>query len=346
MSLRVLFSGETPVGSAPTLALAKAIRQEGAVAILDRGIWSGRIWNWISAILDSDVVLFVEYTGPTNVSIWQYSLATMLGRPLVRWWVGSDVLNALENDVPAKMSKVLDSLVMANVTCAQHLVRELDGVGINAKFILSPVDPTLAKVDSPVALNRENILVYMPGARKDFYGFPILERLIPANNDLNFIVVGDDTHSLAHHSNVRSMGWMEDMSPIYDDAGCLIRITKHDGAPRMVLEALLQGKYVIYAWELSGCWLASTYEEAHAALQLFRQKSINANEEGRCAVRDMLRPDPSQQYLQLFEGVRNAVTPLLRLKAFGISVRYFLLDILGRAKHHVGSRKGTASECR
>ncbi len=40
------------------------------------------------------------------------------------------------------------------------------------------------------------------------------------------------------------------MKPVYDRVGCLLRVTAHDGLPRMIIEALLLGKYVIYSHHL------------------------------------------------------------------------------------------------
>ena len=34
--------------------------------------------------------------------------------------------------------------------------------------------------------------------------------------------------------------------------GCILRVTQHDGLPRMLIEGLLRGMYAIYAWPLAG----------------------------------------------------------------------------------------------
>ena len=51
----------------------------------------------------------------------------------------------------------------------------------------------------------------------------------------------------------------------------MLRLTEHDGMPRMVLDCLLRGKYVIFAWPCPGCWLARNEEEVQQRIDEFRR---------------------------------------------------------------------------
>src|SRR5205823_1878828 len=133
----------------------------------------------------------------------------------------------------------------------------------------------------------KSLLVYLPSSRLEHYGEPLVRRAVEANPDVEFVVVADDTHALAGYPNVRSLGWVEDMGPILGQVGGLLRLTEHDGLPRMALECLQRGKYVIYSWPCPGCWLARTPAEVQQRIEEFRQAQ-DINREGVAAAERML----------------------------------------------------------
>ncbi len=161
------------------------------------------------------------------------------------------------------------------------------------------------------------ILIYMPGWRKDFYRFDLMDPVIASNPDLEFIVVADQSHSLAIYPNVESLGWVDDMRSLYNRVGGVLRITAHDGLPRTLMEALLRGLYAIYSWPLDGCWLARTPEEIAFALARYRRMR-QPNLEGREAVLAMLRTRPDEQLSQVL--TRASVALAQRAHAIGLAV--------------------------
>jgi hypothetical protein len=207
----------------------------------------------------------VLYGVPDRFFRRQIALAIVLGRPLIRWWVGSDVLNVLQDREIRGAALDFNRFVRANITVAPHLRDELASAGIGATFIpsLLNADPICVPYDSP---NTKSLLGYLPSSRKDFYGFDIVRQVVEQNHDIEFIVVADETHSVRAYSNVKSLGWVSDMTGVWDRTGGLLRVTAHDGMPRMVLEALRREKHVIYAWPFPGCRLARNAEEVQAAL--------------------------------------------------------------------------------
>ena len=56
------------------------------------------------------------------------------------------------------------------------------------------------------------------------------------------------------------------MAPLYEQYPILLRVARHDGLPKMVLEALACGNQVIFEYPFAGCRHARTEEEASAAL--------------------------------------------------------------------------------
>src|SRR5580704_1890967 len=156
----VLLVGERPVGSAPVLTLAEALKPYGVRPVFSENVESASTADWLRLLRRSDVVLYVGYSGPGPYTIRQLALAGCIGKPIVRWWVGSDVLYCTEDRVNARRAKVLDRLCSEAVTGAPHLQRELASIGIDAKLIPTVVDPAFLENDSPRGEIGRDILVY------------------------------------------------------------------------------------------------------------------------------------------------------------------------------------------
>jgi hypothetical protein len=268
--VRVLFFGERPVGSAPSLSLARILQACGHQAAFEDFL-DQSTRRWIQLVRWAHVAMLTHYGKSwhrTRRIIVQVRLARALGTPVVRWWVGSDVWNAMHDDVILNHARLLDRCVAANVALASHLRDELGELRIQATVISRPL--VEVPVEGPVAWNKtlaRSILVYLPTKREDFYGARVLDQLFPSRRDLTFHLVADDGTRYSRHENVVSHGWVGDMEPVYRQVGCLLRITQHDGfLPRMVREALARGKYVIWSRPCAGSIQARHADEVCEAL--------------------------------------------------------------------------------
>jgi hypothetical protein len=294
--LRILLGGEEPVRSAPSLSLGEALRGQGIEVVYSHGVESLSTKSWISAVRNCDAIIWVGYHGPGLYVVKQLALAVACGCPVIRWWVGSDVLHCLLDPGSRARARILASFSAKNIAVAPHLVEELSSIGIRATMIPMVIDPGFRSTISPGSSCGKGILVYLPGARAAFYGEAIVEQVIRANPDLTFVIVGDDKHRFLGVGNVESLGWVSDMQPVYERVGCLLRVTEHDGLPRMVIEALLLGKYVIYSNRLPGTWSAKTYEEVQEGIDRFRGSTF-LNTEGMAAARALLTPLPDVEFV-------------------------------------------------
>ena len=304
--VRVLCAGQMIAPSAPTRTLARALRPHG-IRVLVRAGTAPQLSTgaFIRRALVADALLCVAYDGPSAPLIRRLALTAALGRPVLRWWVGTDVLNVLRDPVVRARAQQLDRFVTLNLAVAPHLADELASVGIRARVVpsvLAAWTSALRAETAPVGPVPRALLIYLPTARRAFYGEATISSAIDANPDIAFVVVGDTEHTLAGHPNVRSLGWVEDLRPVYAAVGGLLRLTEHDGLPRMVLESLLLGKYVIHAWPLPGCWQAQSFEELHAAIAAFRS-ARGPNSDGRHAALRLLDPDPAAVWA---DTLRNA----------------------------------------
>jgi hypothetical protein len=296
--ITVIFVGERPVGSSPLLTLAEAVKQHGVHPVFSEHAESASTIDWLRLVRRSDVVLFVAYTGPGAFMIRQLALAACLGKPIVRWWVGSDVLYCLQDQASARWARVANTLCSAAVTGAPHLQGELAAIGLRAILIPTVVNPEFLEIEPPRGAVARDILVYLPTNRGPFYGEEVVAAAIRANPDLQFIVVGDTRHRFRGYRNVESLGWVENMRPIYDRTGCLLRMTQHDSLPRMAIETLLLGKYVICSHEFPGCWVAKDSRDVQKWISVFRTCN-SINEAGMAAIKNLLTPPPGVQFANL-----------------------------------------------
>jgi hypothetical protein len=314
----VIIVGEEPKASAPSLTLSRALARLGVAVRFAPPDRLGRR-EWVRMVRHAKAILLVLYNDMEVYLLSQLATAVAMDVPIVRWWVGTDVLNAITRKEVQTSALRIDSIVSANIAVAPHLVDELATVGIQARFVPSVLDPNIVPLTMESWSERPRpVLMYLPERRKEFYGLGIIEPVIESNPDIEFIVVADQTHSLARYPNVESLGWVSDMRALYARSGCVLRITEHDGLPRMLMEALLRGLYAIYSWPLAGCWEAHTEEEISEALVRYRETTA-PNVRGRDAVLEMLSARPDEK----MSGVISDATVALprRVHAMGLAVR-------------------------
>jgi hypothetical protein len=300
--------------------MARALRRAGVDAEFrpDLPLVSGKAW--LRAVRKTDAVIHLEYDEQDAYSARQLAIAAALGRPVVRIWVGTDVLLCIQNRALREKAALIESVATACIAWAPHLIEELNTVGLTARFIPTPLDSEV--VAKPVMASDvpRSVLVYLPTHRLEFYGAWAVRELAPRNPDLQFIVVGDESHHLAAIPNVTSLGWVSDMESLYRDTGCILRMTQHEGLPRIVVEALFRGRYAIHSWRLDGCWFAKTADEAHEKLKLFRDVK-GPNVEGAAAVARLYQPAPETQYLELLRTRAGRPWIGYRISGFSLAVR-------------------------
>ncbi len=205
--MRVLFVGELPVPHSSSVSLARALSREGFTIEFWEAVRPKSTARWIKSVRESDVIIVVKYDGADPFLVRQLSLAVTLGCPIIRWWVGTDVLYCLEHERAAKQARSLNRIVSRNVAVADHLVEELSTMGISAMTIPSIVELNQFACDGPLDHGLpKGILVYLPTDRREFYGLEIVRQIVVANPDLQFVVVADQEHVLACYPNVPQSG--------------------------------------------------------------------------------------------------------------------------------------------
>lgn len=197
------------------------------------------------------------------------SLAIKLKKRVVFHWVGSDLIlakSAVENKTADK--KFIDYPI--HLTDSPWFVSELKSIGINAKYIsLLMIDKIPDQVDFPQEFN---VLAYIPQDNQDFYGLSTILELAKIFPEVNFNITGSGEYCGELPENIKLLGWIKDMKPVFENSVVSIRFPKHDGLSFFVLESLLYSRYVIYNYEIDNCILAHNVEEIKSDLKELLEK--------------------------------------------------------------------------
>jgi len=194
----------------------------------------------------------------------------LLDRPIIKHWLGSDVMRA--RDPIAQAQNATGQIVhWAN---SPWLSAELAQAGIAAQTVsnLGTDGPMLPLPPGPLT-----VLTFLPNF--EFYGGHHVLALARALPEIRVLVVANDGKGLPSEPNVEYLGYRDDMRAVYERCHLLLRMPEHDGKSRMVCEALAYGRHVIWNYPLVGSRLATTRPLAAALLRRFN----DALEAGRLA---------------------------------------------------------------
>jgi len=182
--------------------------------------------------------------------------------PVVRWWVGSDVLALQRGRTTAPSPDAA-----FNWCGSDRLAAELGDLGVQAQVvpIVPAEDPELLEFPADPA-----VLVYCPEGREELYGwqrtldvaalcpgitFGVLRRSgeppLP-----NVVLLGTVPHHL--------------MRAAYLESRAVLRLTRHDGMSLSVLEALGHGRRVVWTTQMAGCVSVGQHAPADEVADLVR----------------------------------------------------------------------------
>lgn len=224
-------------------------------------------------------------------------------RPIIKHWVGSDVLRAGEKTVREQNS----ANHIEHWADAPWLADELREKGIEAKVVgLSPVAEVPPMPLPPAPLSA---LAYLPEDKFEFYGAQIVYDLARRLPQTRFLVLASERGNRPAPPNAEFLGYHQDMEAVYARCHVLVRLADHDGMSQMVLEALSHGRYAIWNYVLEGVLHATTADEAERHLRSLdarlRDGTLSPNDAGRDFVRkDFLGSTIADR---LCEGIVSAV---------------------------------------
>jgi hypothetical protein len=259
-NMRILFMGESGGGVDVTSQNARALGRVGADVEFDAGDgWSSKAWRETCRRID--LIHLITYSQHDPWLLRKLWVARLYGVPVVRMWVGSDVLWANQFAAAGEFARALTGLGAVNLTVADHLADELRGIGIGAATIPIIADFFAEPGDSPPLPEQPTVLAYLTSDyRRRFYGGHIIDEMIRRRPEVKFLIVNDPDTDYSDWPNVESPGTISDMQPIYARSTVLVRPTAHDGMPRMMLEALSFGRHAICSHPYPQCLHANTLD--------------------------------------------------------------------------------------
>jgi hypothetical protein len=220
------------------------------------------------------------------------------GKPIAVVWAGSDVVEI--RDAPEEIARVR-ARRFRHVACSAALAQELSDLGIPAtelRLVVAEQHAPLTPLPS-----RFSVLGYCPGSRGELYGVDILLEVMRRLPHVHFDIVGGyccDTES----PNATYHGWVDDIGPSIDAVTVVVRPTRHDGMPLMVLEALARGRHVIWSNALDGVVQARTADEIVAQLEMLyaahRDGTLQLNEQGFAAIENSFSPTAVTRSVEAF----------------------------------------------
>jgi hypothetical protein len=274
--MRVLFLEPNLSPSSPSQTWANALSREAiSCQVLD--LLDVSTWHLVKEFSRCNVVVIQVYSVISDYNLFRLCIAVLMGKAIVRKWSGTDALNLDTRGDVKQRFLLLDKLVALNLTSEhQGIIDELNRNGLNCLLTPQVLASKMFVQVQPTAIPAKKVLIYLPSHNRDFYSANLMEEVIKANPHIEFLILADKEHVLSAYRNVSSLGWVEDMQHVWAQTGILLRITKHDGFARMMVDALSRGKYVIHNQALPAINVATSLEDISALIHQFQQQdSIN-----------------------------------------------------------------------
>ena len=243
-----------------------------------RSFWSSSAWREICK--NTDIIHLISYAQNDPWFYRKLWIARWYGGPIVRLWVGTDVLWARSYAPARRFAGAFSALGVREFTVADHLAAELREIDIRAEVI--PIIADFVRPQAPPPLpDKPTVLAYLSSDyRRNFYGGRIIDALIRRRPSITFLIVHDADTDYSWASNVVSLGTVSDMASVYARSTLLVRPTAHDGMPRMMLEALSFGRQVVCSQVYPHCHHAADVDGYLRAVDAVLSQP-SGNEAGR-----------------------------------------------------------------
>jgi len=237
------------------------------------------------AIRGADLVHFFWGQRKMPLFIWAKRFRTKT----INHYIGTDALRLVE----AKSSKkfkayACNRLADRTVCVSPGLQDELKSIGIQADLL--PFSHKSMPVELPPLPREPAAYTYLPQQRAEFYGMSLVEKLAREFEHVKFYILAHDGKGIEAARNVRFLGWQEDISPWIERSHIHLRLTLHDGLPNSIVEALANGRQVIWSFRMSHCRQATNFDELSRMFSALLE-SPALNTEGARYVRENFHPD-------------------------------------------------------
>lgn len=204
-------------------------------------------------------------------------LVRLKGKRMVSHWIGTDVMRyhgkiGLMKRIGIWVHQHLVNLQLADSEIIQE---ELRSIGIESEVLRLLPEAIIGQV-TPLP-GKPVVLSYWDDERFGFYGGDIVIGLAKEFPEIKFVIARATGKGLVDiPQNVEFLGMVDNMTELYQNSTCLIRIPEHDGLSAMALEAMANARYVIYNHKLPCTYFAADFNAARKALEeILKQQQPN-----------------------------------------------------------------------
>ena len=210
-------------------------------------------------------------------------------------WCGSDVLYAQEE---LAAGKKIDSWVAEKIHWAASpaLAHEVRSMGLSCDYVQVSFVQSLPLTASLPA--KFSVLVYVPTIKRaNLYGLDRILEVADALRCMEFTLVGlQHGETVKGPPNLKVHNRVEDLSSYIEKASVVWRPVRHDaGISFLVLEALAQGRHVLYSYPFSNCIHVTTVDGARCELErllnLHDSEGLHLNEAGIRTIAQEFTPE-------------------------------------------------------
>lgn len=193
-----------------------------------KGIWRMRH-------VDIVIVVFVS-----RLALVYTKAARLLNKKVIYYWLGSDVHEAVKNPILGRKLRDADM----HLSYSEGNISELASIGVNARLLVTPTRLSNDLADMP---EQHAVLLSIPDARKEFYGYKDLMRLVDMFPSLEFHIIRSEHPEYYDKKNILFEGMLDrdQMNELFNHVSISIRWPEHDGTSLILMESALKGKYII-----------------------------------------------------------------------------------------------------
>ena len=200
-------------------------------------------------------------------------------KPVFYHWIGTDVYRFINDSFIKRFFKklIINSPLVHNLVVSENLKIELQQFNLSSTII--PLTKLKFVDEAPALPAKLSVLSYVPKNRWDFYHGNLITELSVKMPDVDFHILAAGKES-SGRPNLYFYDFVDDTTPFYKKCSVLLRITTHDGLPKMVLEALSYGRQVLWNEAFPNCFTVKNSAECIKVLEKLKL-DCSLNTEGK-----------------------------------------------------------------
>ena len=205
-------------------------------------------------------------------------------KPVFYHWIGTDVYRFINDSFIRRFFKklIINSPLVHNLVVSENLKLELQQFNLSSTII--PLTKLKFVDEAPALPAKLSVLSYVPKNRWDFYHGDLITELSVKMPDVDFHILAAGKES-SGRPNLYFYDFVDDTTPFYKKCSVLLRITTHDGLPKMVLEALSYGRHVLWNEQFPNCFTVKNSVECIKVLEKLKL-DCSLNTDGKKFVED------------------------------------------------------------